>query len=428
MELLQEIINKPLALEVNWAKQYFANILAKRNVKLVDPQGKELVSGKPTIKAITGGSYNETGGYLYKVDRGVAIIPVIGPLSHRYSWWYYGYRELAEKLQKAVEDPEVRSILLDMETPGGTVAGLPDFCGLVKKIDGIKPVFSLVNDMAASAGMAIASQTRRRFVTQNGELGSIGCVIVHMNYEALMENIGIEATMIFSGAHKVDGNPYQKLPESVVKQLQLETDSFRQEFAELVSSNMPLDTQKLLDTEAQMYRGQDAIDLGLADEMVNAYEIIEAVTESPKSIFNIGIDMSDPKSIEKKEQAEAKTEQQAKAEAKSAAVAERERIKAIVDSDDGKANPALASYFAYDTDMSTEQALGALAASAKGNPQPSQSAAVDTPLSGGNSGFEAAMAKENPEVSAETEDDTAAGAQVDDELEAMCSIYRPERK
>lgn len=428
MEILQALTNQPLALDKAWAKNYFSHLLKKENISLRDSNGLVEAGEKVKIKAILGGEYHFTDNDYFRVVDGVACIQVVGPLAHRYSWWSWGYRELASKIKAALKDPAVHAILLDTETPGGTVAGLFDFARFIKKASETKPIYTLINDMACSAGMAIASQTTKRFVTQNGIAGSVGVVMMHLNQGPWMDKIGLEATLIYSGDHKVDGNPYAALPDDVRQGYQAECDQLRFEFAELVSSNMNLSVEQILATEAQTYRGQEAIDIGFADQLVNSYEIIDVINDSNQTThFNfIGTSMENPNSttvaatkgspaveasVKAQENVAAAQQQQKEASTTVTAIAaiaessvsvdaakmERERIHAIVTSDQGKALPALAEHFAYNTGMSADDAIKALNAAAKDKPQTDTSS-----QSGTNSGFEAAMEKGNPDIGADT--------------------------
>lgn len=429
MEILQALTNQPLALEKNWARNYFSHLLKKQNISLRDNSGLIEAVDKVRIKAILGGEFHFNDGEVYRVVNGVACIQVIGPLAHRFSWWSWGYRELAAKIHSALKDPAVHAILLDSETPGGTVAGLFDFARFIKKASQTKPIYTMINDMACSAGMAIASQTTKRFITQNGIAGSVGVVMMHLNQGPWMEKIGLEATLIYSGDHKVDGNPYAALPDDVRQGYQAECDQLRLEFAELVASNMDMSVEQILATEAQTYRGQEAIDIGFADQLVNSYEIIDVINDSNQTAhFNfIGTSMENPNSTtvaatggapaaeasaKTQEQVAAAQQQQKEASttvttitaiaeggiSADAAKLERERIQAIVNSEQGKAQPALAEHFAYNTGMSSADAIKALDAAAKDKPQTD----ADSSKSGANSGFESAMEKGNPDIGADT--------------------------
>ncbi len=86
-------------------------------------------------------------------------------------------------------------------------------------------LWALANDMNCSAGQLLASAASRRLVTQTARTGSIGVMMAHSNYGAALEKQGVEITLIYSGSHKVDGNPYSHLPGDVRETLQSRMDA-----------------------------------------------------------------------------------------------------------------------------------------------------------------------------------------------------------
>src|SRR5690606_3723189 len=101
----------------------------------------------------------------------------------------------------------------------------------------------------------------------------------HASYENYLEQEGIKVTLIHSGARKVDGNPYEDLPEEVLSRFQADTDALRQQFAELVARNLGITSEAVLATEAAVFRGQAAIDVGFADALVNGHEAVAEFSE-----------------------------------------------------------------------------------------------------------------------------------------------------
>ena len=97
---------------------------------------------------------------------------------------------------------------------------------------------------------------------------------------AALEKQGVEITLIYSGSHKVDGNPYSHLPDDVRETLQSRMDATRRMFAQKVSAYTGLSVQAVLDTEAAVYSGQEAIDAGLADELVNSTDAITVMRDA----------------------------------------------------------------------------------------------------------------------------------------------------
>jgi capsid assembly protease len=212
------------------------------------------------------------GGAVYPVIDGVAVIEVTGTLVHRGAWigessGVTSYEGIASQIDAAASDPAVKGIALEIDSYGGEVAGAFDLADRIRAT--VKPVWAFVSEHAYSAGYIIASQANRIILPRTGGVGSIGVVVMHTDYSQALEGSGVNVTMIHSGLHKVDGNPYQPLPEEVEAGIQAEIDQLRGLFAETVAKGRKskMTAEAALATEAQTYRGQEAVDLGLADEV-----------------------------------------------------------------------------------------------------------------------------------------------------------------
>ena len=124
---------------------------------------------------------------------------------------------------------------------------------------------------AFSAGYALASQADRILLPRTGAVGSIGVVVMHAELSGQLDQDGVRVTLIHSGRHKVDGNPYEPLPAEVRGDIQREIDVLRFLFAETVAAGRTgkLNQDAALATEAATYRGADAVTAGLADEVID---------------------------------------------------------------------------------------------------------------------------------------------------------------
>ncbi len=205
---------------------------------------------------------------------GIAVIEVSGVLVHRGSWigqssGQTSYEGIAAQVAAAVADPAVRGIALEIDSFGGEVAGVFDLADAVRAAQAAKPVWAFVAEHALSAGYALASQAGRIILPRTGSVGSIGVVVMHADFSGRLSDDGVTVTLIHSGAHKVDGNPYEPLPDPVRARIQAEIDGLRTLFAETVAAGRGrrLDAAAALATEAECYRGADAVAAGLADEV-----------------------------------------------------------------------------------------------------------------------------------------------------------------
>lgn len=216
----------------------------------------------------------ERGQSLYTVRDGIAIIEATGTLVHRGSWLgnssgETSYEGLAAQFEAVAADASVRGVAVEIDTFGGQAAGAFDLGDLIRSVRQVKPVWAFVAESALSAGYIIASQADRIILPRTGEVGSIGVVAMHVDYSERLAEDGIAVTLIHAGAHKVDGNPFEPLPDPVREEMQAECTRLRGIFAETVAAGRGdrLSADAALATEARIFSGQAAVDAGLADEV-----------------------------------------------------------------------------------------------------------------------------------------------------------------
>ncbi|MFT2542121.1 S49 family peptidase, partial [Escherichia coli] len=107
-------------------------------------------------------------------------------------------------------------------------------------------------------------------------------MMAHRCVEKALEIAGVDVTLIYAGAHKVDGNPYSQLPGAVRDEFQLSINSTREQFAQKVSDYTGLKKSRVLATEAAVFIGADAIKSGLADQLVNYADAIAVMADALK--------------------------------------------------------------------------------------------------------------------------------------------------
>ncbi|RZM98729.1 peptidase S49 [Bradyrhizobium genosp. SA-3] len=217
---------------------------------------------------------------------GIALITVMGSLVNRGAWIgsYSGlqsYEGLKFQISAAARDKDVRSIILDLDTPGGEAVGAFEVADVVREAAQTKEVVAIVNGMAASAGYAIASGATRIVITSSGIAGSVGVVMLHADYSKRLEKEGVKPTLIHAGARKVDGNPYTPLSTEVKGELQAEIDRFYDLFVASVAKGRPgMSEDAIRATEARTYIGADAVAVGLADAVGSFEAVVSELTTS----------------------------------------------------------------------------------------------------------------------------------------------------
>lgn len=362
----------------------------------------------------------------YNVKDGILQIPVMGVLLNRFPYqlgrWATGYDYIEKAFQRGLRDDAVKGFALIIDSPGGEVAGNFE---LVDKIYGWrdeKPIRAFAADNAYSAAYSIASAADDITVTRSGGVGSIGVVTAHVDWSEAMSDMGVKVTFIHAGKHKVDGNPYQKLPESVKDRIQVRVDKLYGVFTSTVARNRGMDEGDVRGTEALTYDAEQGTENGLADK-IGALE--EEMTLFADDLANDEEDFNMAQNTKggtpemtaealAEATATAKTEGHAEGKAeghaeglKEGAIAERERINAIIDSDEGKKRPQAAASCALKTGMSTEDAAAFLAG------LPEEKAETTSKPKGeganGQSHFDKMMEQDNEDVGAGEDDGSGGG-------------------
>lgn len=278
--------NTPLLVEPSKAMAFLSGLgprILGRRVELADlPVGTgDLGAGALPARASLladplSDRLRQQGDAPYAVVDGIAVIEITGVLIHRGSWigqssGQTSYEGIAAQIEAAAKDPAVRGLALEIDSFGGEVAGVFDLADRIRAIRASKPVWAFVAEHAFSAGYALASQADRILLPRTGAVGSIGVVVMHADLSGQLDQDGVRVSLIHSGQHKVDGNPYAPLPEAVRADIQREIDVLRFLFADTVAAGRGgrLSQEAALATEAAVYRGTDAVAAGLADEVTD---------------------------------------------------------------------------------------------------------------------------------------------------------------
>ena len=231
-------------------------------------------------------------------DDGVAIVPVGGLLIDRGGWlgdlggFATSYEGLEEQIRRIEKDSAIKSVVLDIDSPGGMVAGIFDVCGLLTRLKKSRKVYALAANMADSAAYAIACVAHEVHVTRTGEVGSIGVIQYHQSYARALDASGIDTTIIFEGERKPDGNPFQQLSHGARSDMAADSADIYQQFVRHVAKARGLEEDRVRGTQARTYRGQKAVEagaeaievdvIGLATDYCVKFTALDAAAETYK--------------------------------------------------------------------------------------------------------------------------------------------------
>jgi signal peptide peptidase SppA len=227
----------------------------------------------------------------YEVRDGAALIPLRGVLGRRMNLMSNmsggtSTELFARDVQAAVEDPDVQSIVVLVDSPGGTVAGTQSAASVVMAARGSKPIAALVEGTMASAAYWIGSAADVVVLdSSTAQVGSIGVVATHTDISRKEEASGIKTTEIVAGAYKRIASQHGPLTEAGRESIQSQVDYLYGQFVQDVARQRGVSEEKTLAdmADGRIFIGQQAIDAGLADGVHTLSETIALLNERVQS-------------------------------------------------------------------------------------------------------------------------------------------------
>lgn len=181
-----------------------------------------------------------------------------------------GASAIAKRIRQAGQDKNVKAIVLDINSPGGTVASVQNIYGeLLKAKEQGKKIVALFRDVAASGGFYIA-MAADKIVAEPGTItGSVGVIMQTGNVEGLFEKIGVKVTPITSGKYKDMGSAYRPMTDAEKAILQdMVNDTYTQFFAAVKAGRPEVKPEDLTEyTDGRVFTGQRAFNLGFVDKL-----------------------------------------------------------------------------------------------------------------------------------------------------------------
>lgn len=235
-----------------------------------------------------------------KKPQAIAVVPVVGPIENRPSfmgaecgWPSAGV--IADQVEALVADSSVKAVVLDMDTPGGVAAGIPEAAGRIYRARGKKPIIAVANGMAASAGYWLGTAADKMFVTPSGEVGSVGVFSMHTDMSAAMEAEGVKKTIIKAGKYKAEMNPFEPLTEEAKDYEQGVVDEIYAEFLSAVATQRGVSVAKVRSDfgEGRTVSARKAVAAGMADGVATLQQVIGRIQSGKLSMSTLGQQVSD---------------------------------------------------------------------------------------------------------------------------------------
>lgn len=211
----------------------------------------------------------------------VAVIPVYGILAHRAGLMQdfsggASYETFQAQLREAVRDPDVGAIVLDIDSPGGTVAGCIEAGEAIYQARSAKPIVAVANTQAASAAYWLATQAQELYVTPSGTVGSVGVYMLHEDDSGLLEQAGVTMTFVHAGDYKVEGNSYEPLGAEARAEWQAWVDACRDQFVAAVARGRGVDAAHVLAHfgQGRLLRAESALAVGMVDGIATLDDVV----------------------------------------------------------------------------------------------------------------------------------------------------------
>jgi signal peptide peptidase SppA len=204
----------------------------------------------------------------------VAVIPLQGTLAPRAgamaeSSGVTGLERWTSNLRSAIADPSVGSVVIDIDSPGGSVFGVQETFDAIRALRGGKPIVAVANSMAASAAYWLASAADELVVTPSGEVGSIGVIAAHEDLSAALDRAGVKVSLITAGKYKAEGSPFEPLSAETREFIQSRVDDYYGMFTRAVARGRGTTATAVRDGYGQgrMLGSQQAVQAGMADRV-----------------------------------------------------------------------------------------------------------------------------------------------------------------
>lgn len=213
----------------------------------------------------------------------IAVLPLYGVVTQRANMvddisgpGCTSTQQFSAALRQLLADSSVGQILIDIDSPGGSVYGVSELAHEIIQARAQKPVIAIANSLAASAAYWIGCSASEFYVTPGGEVGSIGVWQAHFDYSKALEEDGVKPTLISAGKYKVEGNPYVPLDEQAQAFMQSRVDDYYNAFIEAVSVGRGASIQDVQTSmgEGRILGAQAALAQNMVDGIATFDEVI----------------------------------------------------------------------------------------------------------------------------------------------------------
>lgn len=203
-----------------------------------------------------------------------AVVPVMGVIGQRMNVMseFSGgtsTEQLGQTIDSLAADAQVKHIVLNVDSPGGSVFGVQELSDKILAARRTKRITAVANSMMASAAYWLGSQASEVVVTPGGQIGSVGVIAAHTDQSKFEENMGLKTTIITAGKYKAELDPSQPLSEDARAAVQDAVDKYYSLFVKAIAAGRGIDSAKVIADfgQGRMKLAADAVAAGMADRV-----------------------------------------------------------------------------------------------------------------------------------------------------------------
>lgn len=211
----------------------------------------------------------------------VALVPLYGVMTQRADWFtemsgMSSTETVGRAIDEAVADPSVEAIVLDIDSPGGSVYGVQELADKVAAATTTKKVIAVANSTAASGAYYVASQASEFVVTPSGDVGSIGVFVMHVDRSEEMKASGRTVSFVSAGDLKTAVTPYKPLDATAQAYLQEYVRGTYDQFVRAVAKGRNVSQAKVREGfgKGGMVLAHDAVKEGMADKVQSLEQVL----------------------------------------------------------------------------------------------------------------------------------------------------------
>jgi signal peptide peptidase SppA len=221
----------------------------------------------------------------------VVVLPLYGVITQKDNWLLQAFggtsvETFGQWIDNAVNDKSVSTIVIDVNSPGGSVYGVSELSKKIYDARSKKKIIAVVNSLMASAAAWIGTAASKVFITPSGEAGSIGVISVHTEYSKAEESAGYKTTIIKAGKYKSEGNPHEPLSDESVSAIQKRVDEYYAMFVSDLSRNRSTSKVKAVFGEGRIMGAEESVKSDLVDGIATMDEVLSKELKKQKSKYS----------------------------------------------------------------------------------------------------------------------------------------------